>query len=218
MSQKPNLQFDSLIRSRSGLNLSRKNTKMNPLASTRRNIKLNTLSSKEPKTKISSKLYNSLSSDKITSPNISLSLSSLMSYTHAKDPESDSQRFRSDFIKLKHDLTSILHNITDDEIVPSLKRARTICKALEVFIKEDRYYQREFKIIICLAQKALFQDPGKICQQVLDYIYDNYTDCLLDNKDIPYFYITEAYAFLYNSANQEIEQLEFLLRKKEDGN
>ncbi|CAG9318314.1 unnamed protein product [Blepharisma stoltei] len=156
-------------------------------------------------TNTSSGWFRSICTDRIISSRSALNLSNLNSPSSAKESGISTQRFQSESMKTKHELITILKSLNEDEFKPSLKRIRAAYRALELCASEDTLYQKEMKAISAEIYKALFIEKEKISKDAINHIYENHTDCLIDNKDLPLFYVVESLNELYmNAANKNL--------------
>ena len=116
-----------------------------------------------------------------------------------------SPRYQSSVNKIRHDLAILLPDLIPEGTY--LQKAKNACKALELCSNEESIYQKEMGLIVKSIKESIFKDRSLIPDEVLSNIYENHTEAILDNKDIPYFFIAESSVKLLENSQKTQENL-----------
>lgn len=127
--------------------------------------------------------------------------------------ETLSPKYSSSVNKIRHDLTILIKDLNTE--CPCLPKAKNACKALEICANEEGIYQREMNIIVKCVKESIFKDKNCIPDEVLNSIYELHTEVVLDNKEIPYFFIAESAVLLLEASKkrEELKEIDLNLVK-----
>ena len=120
--------------------------------------------------------------------------------------ETLSPKYKSSVNKIRHDLTILIKDLNTECL--SLPKAKISCKALEICSNEEGIYQREMNVIVKSVKESIFQDKNNIPEGILNSIYEMHTEVVLDNKEIPYFFIAESAILLLEDSKKREEMKE----------
>jgi chromosome segregation ATPase len=120
-------------------------------------------------------------------------------------PETASPRYQSSVNKIRHDLTILLKDLNSAGAF--FQKAKNSCKALELCANEEGIYQKEMMIIFKSVRESIFKEKIEVPEEILSNIYENHTEVILDNKEIPFFFIAESALLLLENRKKSEENL-----------
>lgn len=125
--------------------------------------------------------------------------------------ETLSPKYLSPVNKTRHDLAFLIKDLNSN--IPYISKAKISCQALDICASEEGIYQREMNVIVKSVKESIFQEKSQVPDEILNNIYELHTEVILDNKEIPYFFISESAIMLLEASKMREESKELEIKQ-----
>lgn len=125
-------------------------------------------------------------------------------------------KYSSPSLKLKQNISEKITNIwTSTNVIEKLKHSFEVLKLCST---QESLYSAEMRAIVDIIQFGLFINKSIIDKEVLQHMYNNYTESVIEDSFLPYFYAMECNKKILEKTRKEFQESLEEKDKQEKGN
>ncbi|OMJ88224.1 hypothetical protein SteCoe_9883 [Stentor coeruleus] len=113
-------------------------------------------------------------------------------------------KYNSPSLKTKKDISEKIINIwTSTNVIEKLKHSFEVLKLCST---QESIFSAEMRAIIDTIQFGLFINKTNIDKEVLQHMYDNYTESIIEDSSLPYFYAMDCNKKILEKTRKEFQE------------